>query len=138
VLVPAARMFAKLMESKAWPAVNLLREAALDHLHRRIAQRLEPPRDWVRSNPLKCSCADCRSLGAFLVAPDQRQWHLKAVQHRRNHVEQRLRGSPCDINITTEKRGSPHTLLAVKNQASYERRAKQRKHDLEHVVALGG
>lgn len=138
VLVPAARTFAKLMESKAWPAVNLLREAALDHLRRRIAQPLEPPRDWVRSNPLNCSCADCRSLGAFLVAPDQRQWHLKAVQHRRNHVEQSVRGSPCDINITTEKRGSPHTLLAVKNQASYERRAKQRKHDLEHVVALGG
>jgi hypothetical protein len=65
VLVPTARTFAKLMESKAWSAVNRLREAALDHLRRRIAQALEPPRDWARNNPLKCSCADCRSLGAF-------------------------------------------------------------------------
>jgi hypothetical protein len=33
---------------------------------------------------------------------------------------------------------SPHALVAVKNQASYEQRAKQRRRDLEHVSALGG
>ena len=77
-------------------------------------------------------------LGAFLVAPDQRQWHLKAIQHRRNHVEQSVRGAPCDINFTTEKRGSPYTLVTVKNQAGYERRARDRRQDLQHVWALGG
>ena len=44
-----------------------LREASLDHLRRRIALPLEAPRDWTRANPLKCTCADCRALGAFLV-----------------------------------------------------------------------
>ncbi|MGH7091460.1 MAG: 2OG-Fe(II) oxygenase [Stellaceae bacterium] len=138
MLVPAARAFAKQAESAAWPAVMRLREAALDHLRARIALPLEAPRDWARTNPLKCTCADCRALGAFLVAPDQRLWLLKAVQDRRTHVEQSVRSAACDLDLATEKRGSPHTLVANKNQASYERRAKQRRQDLEHVAALGG
>jgi predicted 2-oxoglutarate/Fe(II)-dependent dioxygenase YbiX len=137
-LVPAARAFAKAAESSAWPAVQQLREAVLDHLRKRIALPLEPPRDWARSNPLQCTCADCRGLGAFLVSPDQQQWRLRAVQHRRYHVEQSVKDTTCDLDLITEKRGSPHTLVAVKNRASYERRAKQRRQDLEHVAALGG
>ncbi|WFU40077.1 2OG-Fe(II) oxygenase [Bradyrhizobium sp. CB82] len=138
VLVPAARTFAKLAESTAWPAVARLRETSLDHLRRRIALPLEAPRDWARTNPLRCTCGDCRGLGAFLVAPDQQQWRLKAIQDRRTHVEQSVRRAACDLDLTTERRGSPHTLVATKNQASYERRAKQRLQDLENVSALGG
>jgi predicted 2-oxoglutarate/Fe(II)-dependent dioxygenase YbiX len=138
VLVPAALAIAKLVEDKVWPAVERLREASLDHLRRRIALPLEAPRDWTRTNPLKCTCGDCRGLGAFLVAPDQKQWRLKAVQDRRTHVEQNVRSAVCDLDLTTERRGSPHTLVATKNQASYERRAMQRRQDLEHVSALGG
>src|SRR5260370_38974548 len=73
VLVPAARLFVKLVGSIAWPAVGRLREASLDHLRRRIALPLEAPRDWTRTNALKCTCGDCRGLGAFLVTPDQQQ-----------------------------------------------------------------
>lgn len=138
VLVPAALSFAKLVESMAWPALGRLREAALDHLRQRIAQPLDAPRDWTRTNPLKCTCADCHGLGAFLVAPDQQQWRLKAVQDRRTHVEQSVRSAACDLDLTTERHGSPHTVVATKNQASHERRAKQRRQDLEHVSALGG
>lgn len=136
VLVPAARAFAKLAESTAWPAVGRLREASLDHLRKRIALPLEAPRDWTRANPLTCKCSDCRELGAFLTAPDQQQWRLKAVQGRRSHVEENVRSTTCDLDLTTERRGSPHTLVATKNQASYERRAKQRRQDLEHAPAL--
>ena len=138
VLAPAALAFAKLAESKSWPALARLRDASLDHLRRRIALLLEAPRDWTRANSLKCTCADCRALGAFLVAPDQQQWRLKAAQDRRIHVEQNVRSAACDLDLTTERRGSPHTLVATKNEASYLRRAKQRRQDLEHVSALGG
>jgi len=138
VLTPAALALAKLTESKSWPAAARLREATLDHLRSRIAQPLEAPRDWTRANPLKCPCADCRALGAFLVAPDQQQWRLKAAQDRRTHVEQNVRSAACDLDLTTERKGSPHALVAAKNQASYQRRAEQRRRDLEHVSALGG
>ena len=99
---------------------------------------LEAPRDWARINPLQCACADCRVLGAFLVASDQQRWRLKAAQERRRHVEESVKATNCDLDLSTEKRGSPHTLVAVKNRASYERLASQRRHDLEHVSALGG
>ena len=138
VVLPAARTFAKLTESIGWPAIKRLREAALDHLRKRIALPLEAPRDWARTNPLKCTCADYQALGIFLLDSEQREWRLKAVQDRRTHIEQSVRSAACDLDLGTEKRGSPHTLIAVKNQASYERRAKQRRQDLEHVAALGG
>ncbi|CCV08428.1 conserved hypothetical protein [Mesorhizobium metallidurans STM 2683] len=138
VLVPAALAFTKRAESVAWPAVGRLREAALDHLRRRVALPLEAPRDWARINPLKCACDDCRALGAFLVDAHQEQWRMKAVQNRRTHVEESVRNAACDLDLSTERRGSPHTLVAVKNQASYQRRVKQRQHDLKHVSALGG
>jgi len=138
VLTPAALALVKLPESKSWPAAARLRQASLDHLQRRIALPLEAPRDWTRDNPLDCPCADCRALGVFLVQPDQQQWRLKAAQDRRTHVEQNVRRAACDLDLTTERRGSPHVLVAIKNQASYQRRAKQRRLDLEHVAALGG
>jgi hypothetical protein len=138
VLVGAALVFAGQSESAAWPAAGRLREVCLDHLRRRIALPLEPPRDWARPNRLTCRCADCRELGTFLVDPRQRQWRLKAAEARRAHVQENVRRASCDIDLETERSGSPHTLVAVKNQASYERRAKQRREDLEHVSALGG
>ena len=138
MLVPAARALVQLEESKAWPAAERLRKASLDHLRGRIALPLEAPRDWTRTNPLKCSCSDCRALGVFLLAPDQKQWRLKAVQARRSHVEEGGRHAVCDLDLATERRGSPHTLVATKNQASYERRARQRRQDLGNVAALAG
>jgi predicted 2-oxoglutarate/Fe(II)-dependent dioxygenase YbiX len=138
VLVPAALAFAKQAESTAWPAVERLRTASVDHLRRRIALPLEAPQDWARPNPVKCTCADCRELGTFLVAADRPEWRLKAPQDRRSHVEQSVRNAACDLDLTTERRGSPHALVAIKNQASYEQSAKQRRRDLEHVSALGG
>jgi hypothetical protein len=138
VLTPAALAFVGRASAVAWPAVGRLCEAVLQHLRRRIAEPLEPPKDLSRANPLTCSCPDCRDLGAFLLAPDRREWRLKALEIKRKHVQGSVGNEPCDIDLSTEKRGSPHTLIAIKNQASYERRVRQRRQDLELVAALGG
>jgi len=45
-------------------------------------------------------------------------------------------GRGCDLDLTTDKRGRPYTLVCTKNQASYDRRAKQRKQDLEDLARL--
>jgi len=42
----------------------------------------------------------------------------------------------CDLDLTTDERGRPYTLVCTKNQASYDRRAKQRKQDLEDLARL--
>jgi predicted 2-oxoglutarate/Fe(II)-dependent dioxygenase YbiX len=138
VVLPAALALAKQKESADWPAVARLLQAALDHLKARIALPLDAPRDWARPNPLTCKCADCRQLGTFLLDPARRQWLFRAPQAQRSHVEDSVRNTGCDLDLATEKRGSPHTLIATKNQASYERRSTQRREDMEHVSALGG
>jgi hypothetical protein len=139
VLVPAAVELRRRPESAAAaPAIRRLIDACRDHLRARIGLPLAPPKDWARDNPLRCTCDDCRQLGVFLVDAGARQWRLKAVQHRRTHVEESVRGARCDLDLATERRGSPHTLIATKNQASYERRLEQRHDDIAHLAALGG
>jgi hypothetical protein len=138
VLIPAALAFAESPEAATWPAVARLPAACLAHLRARVAEPLEAPRDWARVNPLRCGCDDCRSLGRFLTDPDEREWRLKAVAARRGHIEGNVRTTPCDLDLTTERRGSPHTLIARKNQASHERRTAQRRQDLRYISTLGG
>ena len=136
VLIKAALTFAKRLECTAWPAIQRLRAASLEHLRRRIALPLAAPRNWARENQVKCQCADCRELARFLINPDREQWQFKVAQDRRSHLEQIVRRSSCDLDLATLRHGSPHTLPATKNRASYERRARQRREDLEHAAAL--
>jgi len=138
VLVPAAVEFAGRPESKSWPAVGRLREICVDLLRRRTAEAPQAPQDWARADRLRCNCADCRDLGAFLLDPRRREWHLKAAQDRRDHVAHSARDARCDVDLETDKRGRPYTLVAIKNQASYERSMRRRIQDLEHLAALGG
>ena len=138
VLLPAILALSKRGESASWPAVSLLRKACLRHLRKRIAEKLEAPANWTRANPVTCTCADCRDLGRFLADPRQPVWRFKAAADRRRHVESNARGAKCDLDYVTERHGSPHVLVATKNQASYERRLTQRNRDLEHLAAMGG
>ena len=114
-----------------------LRRAVLDHLDRRIAEPLGPPADWTRPAEVTCKCTYCVALNRFLGASDMREWRLKAVQRDRSHVEQMVGQHRCDLDLATERRGSPHTLICSKNQASYGRRVQQRRQDLEHRAQLG-
>jgi hypothetical protein len=65
-----------------------LREASLDHLRRRIALPLQAPRDWTRTNPLKCTCGDC-SLGTVEVR------HHRVDRGRSCDPSRRSQALPC-------------------------------------------
>ena len=60
------------------------------------------------------------------------------TQQIRTHVESELRRATADVNTETLRKGSPHSLIAVKNQASYKRRVAQRKQDFADLVVLNG
>jgi hypothetical protein len=53
-------------------------------------------------------------------------------------VERAIRDNRCDLDLRTERRGSPHGLVCTKNQASYERRVTQRRQDLADLELLEG
>jgi hypothetical protein len=136
VLIPAVRRLVASRELKEAAAVQQLRAACLDHLRGRLADPLEPPKDWRRDSALSCHCARCAELGRYLADPGRPTWVFKAAEFDRRHVEDVIRKARCDLDVRTDRRGRPFSLVCTKNQASYERRGKQRKSDLEGLAAL--
>jgi hypothetical protein len=138
VLIPAARRLVQDHAAQGTTAVTRLRDACLAHLQRRIAEPLAAPTDWRRDAKLPCRCRHCADLATFLSDPQARNWVLKAAEAERAHVENCLRQAGSDVDVTTERSGRPYRLVCTKNQASYERRSRQRRRDLEDVALLGG
>ena len=136
VLVPAVLGLTGKAAPQAVAAIQRLRAAVLEHLHRRIAEPLEPPHDWARASTVACSCAHCRELSRFLADPERESWIFKAPEAGRRHVEDAVRRHGCDLDLATERRGRPYSLVCTKNQASYDRRARQRQQDLTHLARL--
>ncbi len=136
VIVPAALTLTDRGLVRDGTAMQRLRDAALAHLNARIAEPLEPPRDWTRLHAITCRCANCAELSQFLAAPDRKTWTFKAVEAERGHVAESIRNDGCDVDCVTEKRGRPYQLVCTKNQASYEKRALQRKKDLKEQARL--
>ena len=136
VLVPAVLRLIGQAASRDLAAVQRLRTACLEHLRARIAEPLEPPRDWARANDIACRCPHCSELKRFMAAPDRKSWTFKAAESERSHVEASVRGGGCDLDLATERRGRPYSLVCTKNQASYDRRAQQRKQDLDDLARL--
>jgi predicted 2-oxoglutarate/Fe(II)-dependent dioxygenase YbiX len=136
VLVPAVLGLSGPAAQQAAAAVQRLRTAAMEHLRARIAEPLEPPRDWARASAIACSCAHCHELSRFLADPDRQSWTFKAPEIGRRHLEESIQRSGCDLDLVTDRRGRPYSLVCTKNQASYDRRAQQRQRDLTHLAQL--
>ena len=132
VLVPAGLALGR-TGAAGTAAVERLIIACTAHLHARISEHLESPADWRRPDALGCTCRFCRELSTFLADPVRPTWALKSLQVNRSHVETEIRKCHCDVDTKTLRQGSPHSLFCTKNQASYGRRARQRKKDLEHL-----
>jgi len=137
VLVPAGLALIQ-SEVAQTPAVVRLRDACMAHLRARIAEPLAPPADWARDNKVFCKCAHCGELSRFLADAGAKTWNLKAAQPDRSHVESTILRSQCDVVTATIRGGSPHILECTKNQASYERRARQRQKDLADLARFEG
>jgi hypothetical protein len=136
VLIPALRRLHDRPAIWDLPAVRRLRDAGLEHLRARIAEPLEPPRDWARASTLTHTCALCTELSQFLADPTRETWSIKTAEANRSHLESIIHASQSDLDVTIEQRGRPYTLVATKNQASYDRRASQRKTDLADAALL--
>ena len=136
VLVPATRALLGRVDPSCAAAIEALRSACLLHLRARIAEPLAPPADWTRSAALACRCPRCSELGRFLADPGRKTWVFKAAEADRRHVEDTIKKAGCDVDTATDRRGRPYSLVCTKNQASYERRAKQRRRDTENLARL--
>jgi predicted 2-oxoglutarate/Fe(II)-dependent dioxygenase YbiX len=135
VVIPAVK---RLLQAKkrGGPAIDALHGACVAHLRQRIAEPLEAPHDWARPTQLGCKCQHCSELSGFLANPGRESWALRAAQQVRAHVEDEIRRAHADVECETLRRGSPHSLICKKNQATYNRRVAQRKQDLADLAVL--
>jgi len=138
VLVPAVRQLIGSATIKDTTAVQRLRSACVKHLRTRVAEPLEAPTDWGRASKLTCRCDHCSELSRFLADSKLKTWAFKAAEAARRHVEETIRRARCDVDVITDRRGRPYSLVCTKTQASYERRVKQRKQDSADLKRLDG
>jgi hypothetical protein len=135
-LVPAVKRLLDSGVQKSGTAMKRLHAACLAHLEARAAKPLEAPKDWSRASNIRCTCEHCALLSRFLASPMTETWTLKAPERVRGHVEGEIQVARADLNIRTERRGSPHSLVCQKNSASYDRRVAQRRQDLADIAIL--
>jgi len=119
-------------------AIEHLRAAAAAHLRARTAPELTAPKDWQRDNALLCKCKNCSEFAKFLDDAGKRIWALRAVEHERSHVEESIKRARCDVDVVTDRRGRPYTLICTKNTASFDRAMKQRAQDMADLKHLTG
>lgn len=120
ILLPAALQITAATVSNELPAIVHLRQIVITHLQTRLDKLLQPPADWTRDNTNTCSCKDCDALNQFLMNSSQSQWHFKAAEARRQHVQYAITSNKTDIDFDTEKKSRPYSLVCTKNQASYQ------------------
>ncbi|WPL17885.1 hypothetical protein Thiowin_02928 [Thiorhodovibrio winogradskyi] len=138
ILIPAALAVqtGKAPLAASAPMAEQLKEAMVARLRQRVAAPIEPPADWRRPAKLRCQCTHCQQLGRFLDSPTDASWRLKAVKKTREHVTAEIGKAQCDLDLKTETRGTPHTLVCTKNQASYAKALRQRAADSDNLHAL--
>ena len=108
VLTPAARA-RQAAEKEVQAARRPGSGASLDHLRRADRPAAGGATgDWDEGQPTQVHMRRLPCAGAFLVAPDQQHWRLKAAQDRRSHVEHNVRSAACDLDLTPKTRQPPH------------------------------
>jgi hypothetical protein len=107
-----------------------------EQLEALTAQVPQEPTDFRRSAAIGCKCAECAELSRFLKDPKESVHRFSAREERRKHLEHRIREHRCDLDLKTERRGSPYTLVCTKNTASYRAKLKTYHEDLEHLAMV--
>ena len=96
---------------KPLPPENLTRKGKVDKCH-------GSDRFYYGAGITRQDCKICKELNDFLAAPDRMEWHYKAAEPSRKHLEHRIYGLDCS-SYTDKSRKTPYTLVIRKNDKSY-------------------
>ena len=103
-------------------------QRTLATLQAKINTPLEPYPDWWRPVPEDSQQLN-PELRAFMADRTAEEHRFKAVQAARTSLEFQINHHKLDIKFHTERKGSPHTLVCLKTDASYKRAVQRRKED---------
>lgn len=107
-----------------------------ERLETLTAKEPTAPKNFLRAAKIDCKCNDCTELKRFLEDPRASVHRFSVRQDRRNHLASTIHNSHCDLDLQTDKRGSPQTLVCTKNQASFHKKTKKYQQDQEHLATV--
>jgi hypothetical protein len=110
--------------------------ACREQLEALTAQEPEAPKDLHREATIGCKCGDCAELTRFLEDLRESSHRFSVRQDRRDHLKQKIHAHKCDLDLKTEERGSPYTLVCTKNTASFQERLKKYHQDQKHLETV--
>ena len=97
-----------------------------------------PPTNFKRDAKLRCNCKHCKELIEFLQNATEHQHEFQMVEHKRRHLEEQIRDSLCDLDVSTIRKSRPQILVCTKNMASHQRLVKAFKDNQQHLKTLRG
>jgi hypothetical protein len=111
--------------------------AAIERLVTETTRPIEPYPDQRRPTPAKTSTDPLiHALLLFMADPAAARHEIRRNQAERSRVEDYVKRHHLDLDLHTEHKGSPHTLVCRKNDQSYHRALKQRTADEKLLAKL--
>ncbi len=123
-------------EMEPCPAHQKVFTHILQRIKTKAITQIPEPSHWKSDQQPNCDCADCESLALFMHNPDLQVKDFKMAQGRRSHLEKTILYDRLDINCSTRKQGTPHTLVCTKNRNSYHAALKQQQVDIKLLATL--
>ncbi len=119
-------------------AYRLLWRQSTDFLLRRSSTPPDEPTNWIINAEIEIPHTDelASELQAFCLSPDVRVKRFKVAKDFRKYIHKMIEELRLDIDHETERKGSPYTLVCVKNRASYKRRLNEYAEDVHYIGRL--
>lgn len=138
VLIKALIENAKFKTTKLY--LNLYAFAGKD-LQNRVDNTPQPLPNWTRPIPEHSSNYSkfWDILRNFMDSPVLQIFNYQAVLEDRNNMQYAIKRAKVDLQMTTIKKGSPHTLQITKNNAEYQQNFKNWETDvklLDSILAI--
>jgi len=123
---------------------------AIDLLETETSRGLDPYPDWTRPCPppekpqptigwgshRPSNPGLLEELACFMADPTEKSHDFRRAQHDRSHIEDYIKTNFLDLEWTTIKMGTPHTLRVIKNDSSYRHALEIRKKDEAQLASL--
>lgn len=105
--------------------------ASITALTAETTRPLPPYPDWRRPAPDAASTKDPleQDLLQFMASATAARHEIRRIQADRTRLEAYVKRHDLDLDLSTERKGSPHTLVCRKNDKSHLRALRQRVKD---------
>jgi len=126
----------KIEHANRTQAYRLLWRQSTDFLLQRSSTPPDEPTNWIINAEIPHTDELASELQAFCLSPDVRVKRFKVAKDFRKYIHKMIEELRLDIDHETERKGSPYTLVCVKNRASYKRRLNEYAEDVRYIGRL--